>query len=118
MAKYLVSSSLVEKRCPCERNRSPVGLRTAHAMPLGDPSMPAGSEVPDLFADNIRLSQIATIRDVIRSLRREARSFDAESELSARSCEADLQRYVLLLCGRIIGGQNRDLNERDRVFLD
>ena len=85
---------------------------------MDDPSMPAGSEVPDLFADNIRLSQIATIRDVIRSLRREARSFDAESELSARSCEADLQRYVLLLCGHIIGGQNRDLNERDRVFLD
>lgn len=56
-------------------------------------------------------------RDAVRGLRREARSLDAESELSARSCEVDIRRYCVLVCGRIIGGQKRELTELDRACL-
>src|SRR4051794_6877912 len=76
------------------------------------------SEVPDLFANNDNLHEITMVRDAIRGLRREARSLDAESELAARSCEADIRHYCVLVCGRIIGGQTRELIELDRACLE
>lgn len=79
---------------------------------------PEPSAVPDLFADNDNLHEITMIRDAVRSLRREARALDAESEVGAGSCEADIRRYCLLICGRIVGGQKRDLTELDRACLE
>ena len=93
-------------------------LRIRSRRATDDSSMGVGSEVPDLFADNEKLDEITRVRDAVRSLRREARTFDEESELSGRSCELDLQRYLVLVSGRIIGGQKRDLKEGDRVFLE
>src|SRR6516165_5497315 len=93
-------------------------LRIRSRKATDDSSMGAGSEAPDLFRDNEKLDEITRVRDAVRSLRREARTFDEESELSGRSCELDLQRYVVLVSGRIIGGQKRDLKEEDRVFLE
>ncbi len=76
------------------------------------------SGVPDLFANNDNLREIIEVRDAVRGLRREARTLDTESEFSAKSCEADIRRYCVLVCGRIIGGQKRDLIELDRACLE
>jgi stage V sporulation protein K len=76
------------------------------------------SEIPDLFENNDNLHEITMVRDAIRGLRREARALDAESEFTARSCEADIRRYCVLVCGRIIGGQIRQLTELDRACLE
>src|SRR6516165_7978555 len=70
-------------------------LRIRSRKATDDSSMGAGSEAPDLFRDNEKLDEITRVRDAVRSLRREARTFDEESELSGRSCEADLQRYLV-----------------------
>jgi SpoVK/Ycf46/Vps4 family AAA+-type ATPase len=76
------------------------------------------SDVPDLVANNDNLREIIDVRDAVRGLRREARALDAESEFSSRSCEADIRRYCVLVCGRIIGGQKRELTELDRACLE
>ena len=76
------------------------------------------SDVPDLLADNDNLREIIDVRDAVRGLRREARALDAESEFSSRNCEADIRRYCVLVCGRIIGGQMRELTELDRACLE
>ncbi|MFL6446968.1 MAG: AAA family ATPase [Bryobacteraceae bacterium] len=78
----------------------------------------SNSEVPDLLANPDTLSEIKSVRDAVRSLRREARALDAESEVGAKSCEPDIRRHCLLVCGRIIGGQKRDLTELDRACLE
>src|SRR6185437_4633938 len=78
----------------------------------------SASGVPDLLANTDNLREIVRARDAVRSLRREARALDAESEVGAKSCEADIQRYCLLVCGRIIGGQKRELSELDRACLE
>jgi stage V sporulation protein K len=75
------------------------------------------SEVPDLLANTDSLREIVRARDAVRSLRRESRALDAESEVGAKSCEADIRSYCLLVCGRIIGGQKRDLTDLDRACL-
>lgn len=77
----------------------------------------SNSEVPDLLANTDNLREIKSVRDAVRSLCREARAVDAESEFTAKSCEADIRRYCLLICGRIIGGQKRELSELDRACL-
>jgi hypothetical protein len=77
-----------------------------------------GSEIPDLFADNDNLYEITKVRDAVRGLRRQAKALDQDCESPARSCEADLLHYCVLLCGRIIGGQSRELTERDRACLE
>ena len=74
------------------------------------------SEIPNLFANNDNLHEITRVRDAVRGLGREARALDQDSP--APTCEADLRRYCLLLCGRIIGGQSRELTERDRACLE
>ena len=79
---------------------------------------PESSAVPDLFTNTDNLHEIKMARDAVRSLRREARALDAESEFTARSCEADIRRYCLFVCGRIIGGQKRELIELDRACLE
>lgn len=76
------------------------------------------TKIPDLFADNDNLHEITQVRDAVRGLRREARAIDAKADMSARSCEADLLRYCVLLCGRIIDGQKRSLTDKDRVCLE
>src|SRR5262245_51200915 len=75
-------------------------------------------QIPDLTANNDNLSEIVEVRDAVRDLRREARELDAEMDLSAKNCEADIRRYCVLVCGRIIGGQNRPLSEKDRACLE
>jgi hypothetical protein len=47
--------------------------RSGSRQPIGNPSVPAGSGVPDLFANHEKLYQVAEVRDAVRSLRREAR---------------------------------------------
>ena len=76
------------------------------------------SAVPDLLANTDTLREIKSVRDAVRSLCREARAVDDESEFTAKSCEADIRRYCLLVCGRIIGGQKRELTELDRACLE
>jgi hypothetical protein len=76
------------------------------------------SMISDLFADNDNLHEITMVRDAVRGLRREARALDAESEFTSRSCEADIRRYCVLVCGRIIDGEARQLTELDRACLE
>jgi len=76
------------------------------------------SDIPELLANNDNLREIVEAHDAVRELRREARVLDAESESLSRSCEADIRRYCVLVCGRIIGGQKRDLTELDRSCLE
>jgi len=52
------------------------------------------------------------------SLRTEAKALDRESESPTRDCEEDLQRYCMLICGRIIGGQSRELTGKDLAFME
>ena len=79
---------------------------------------PEETEVPDLLADGDNLDEITQARDAVRELRREARAADRDSDVVAENCEADVLRSCLLICGRIIGGQQRDLTERDRLCLE
>jgi len=81
-----------------------------------DVTLPQPSNVPDLLGDNDNLREITRIRDALRYLRTDARSLDRESESPTRNCEEDLERFCVLLCGRIIGGQKRELTGNDRVF--
>jgi SpoVK/Ycf46/Vps4 family AAA+-type ATPase len=78
----------------------------------------SSEDIPDLTANTDNLYEITQVRDAVRTLRREARALDAELDMSAKSCEADIRRYCLLVCGRIIGGQKRELSEKDRACLE
>src|SRR4051794_18433802 len=78
----------------------------------------SASDIPDLFANKDNLREITRVRDAVRTLRREARAIDGEMELSERSCEADLRGYCVIICGPIIGGQKRNLTDRDRLCLE
>jgi len=75
-------------------------------------------DIPDLFRDNDNLDEIIRVREAVRNLRREAKGLDRGSESPARTCEADILDYCVLFCGRIIGGQSRQLTERDRACLE
>jgi AAA+ superfamily predicted ATPase len=88
------------------------GLERDEGPPTSSP------KIPDLFADNDNLHEIAQVRDAVRGLRREARAMDAKADISARSCETDLLRYCVLLCGRIVEGQKRSLTDKDRACLE
>jgi hypothetical protein len=78
----------------------------------------SSEDIPDLTANTDNLYEITQVRDAVRTLRREARALDAELDMSAKSCEADIRHYCLLVCGRIIGGQKRELSEKDRACLE
>lgn len=94
-------------------------LRRDPAKPRApDPVVFAASRVPDLLADNDKLREITRARDAARSLRHEARLLDMESASPTRSCEEDLLRYCVLLCGRIVGGRTPKLTERDRALIE
>ena len=73
--------------------------------------------VPDLLADNGHLHNIRMARGSLRGLLNAARDYDRKSDDIALGCEADIRRYVVLLCGRVIDGQTRDLTEKDRQCL-
>ena len=75
-------------------------------------------DIPDLFRDNDNLDEIIRVREAVRNLRREAKGLDRGSESPARTCEADILDYCVLFCGRIIGGQSRQLTARDRACLE
>jgi len=83
-----------------------------------DTSEESSEKIPDLTADNDNLYEITQAREAVRNLRREARTLDAEMDLSAKNYEADIRRYCVLVCGRIIGGQKRPLAEKDRACLE
>ncbi len=76
------------------------------------------AEVPDLLADPDNLDAITMVRDAVRELRRDARKLDAEPDAVGGNCEADTLHFCLLLCGRVIGGQKRELTEIDRACLE
>jgi SpoVK/Ycf46/Vps4 family AAA+-type ATPase len=78
----------------------------------------SSQDVPDLFANDDNLHDITQVRDAVRELRRAARTLDAELDLSAKNCEADIQRFCVLVCARVIGGQKRILSETDRACLE
>lgn len=90
------------------------GIRKAKE---GSTSNECSEEIPDLTVNNDNLYEITQVRDAVRDLRRQARALDLELDLSAKSCEADIRRYCVLVCGRIIGGQKRALSEKDRCCL-
>lgn len=82
----------------------------------GNPAEPL--QIPDLLADNDDLREIKQVRDAVRSLRREAKTLDAEADSAGQDCDADVCRCCLLVCGRMIGGQKRALTEMDRACLE
>jgi hypothetical protein len=73
--------------------------------------------VPDLLADNGHLHKISMTRDSLRTLLNAAREYDRKSDDISLECEADMRRFVVLLCGRLIDGQTRELTETDRQCL-
>ena len=73
--------------------------------------------VPDLLADNGHLHNIRMARSSLRSLLNAARDYDRKSDDIALGCEADMRRFVVLLCGRVIDGKTRELTEKDRQCL-
>jgi MoxR-like ATPase len=73
--------------------------------------------VPDLLADNGHLSNIRRVRESLQGLLNKAREYDRRSDNGSRACEADMSRFVVLLCGRVISGQTRDLTDKDRLCL-
>jgi MoxR-like ATPase len=81
-------------------------------------TMPADDQgIPDLLADNGHLHNISMVRDAVRSLLRDCREYDRQSHDLQNTCAADMQRFLVFFCGRIIGGQQRDLTEKDRRCL-
>src|SRR5437868_3325276 len=73
--------------------------------------------VPDLLADNGHLHKIRGARDSLRAVLNAAREYDRKSDDTSLGCEADMHRFVMLLCGRLIGVQTRELTETDRQWL-
>src|SRR6202040_301640 len=60
---------------------------------------------------------IRTVRDSVRRLLRDSREQDRKTEDLDNSCYRDMQQFVVLIAGRVIGGQKRDLTEKDRRCL-
>jgi len=83
-----------------------------------DITLVSEGEMPDLLSDNDHLREITYVRDALRHLRAEAKELDRESDSPTRDCEEDLDRYCVFLCGRIIGGQSRELKGKDLAFLE
>ena len=81
-----------------------------------EPEEDAGG-VPDLLADNDHLTKITYARDAVRSLLKVAREYDRKSEGLEMDIEMDMRRFLVVLGGRVIGGQKRDLNAKDRECL-
>jgi SpoVK/Ycf46/Vps4 family AAA+-type ATPase len=81
-----------------------------------EPEEDAGG-VPDLLADNDHLYNIVFVRDSVRSLLKAARQYDRKSEGLELDLEMNMRRFIVVLCGRVIGGQKRDLNAKDRECL-
>ena len=79
---------------------------------------PADGDTPDLLASPDNLDDIQRARDAVRELRRRAKALDRDQDALARTYDADLVRCLLIICGRIIGGQRRELTELDRVCLE
>jgi hypothetical protein len=73
--------------------------------------------LPDLLADNDKLREIKYVRDAVRSLLEKAREHDEQWSSTVGECQEDTRRYLVLLSGRIIGGQKRNLSARDRHCL-
>jgi SpoVK/Ycf46/Vps4 family AAA+-type ATPase len=86
--------------------------------PKNGSEVKSSSEVPDLLADNDSLREIIRIRDAVRSLRKEARALDSESDFPDTDRDADARRWCLLVSVRIIGGQKRECDEKDRACLE
>jgi hypothetical protein len=74
-------------------------------------------DVPDLLADNDHLAKITYVRDSVRSLRKTAREHDRNSDDPQPDTEINMRRFLVVLCGRVIGGQKRDLTTKDRECL-
>ncbi|MGI9070820.1 MAG: hypothetical protein ACR2JB_05700 [Bryobacteraceae bacterium] len=73
--------------------------------------------LPDLVADSDKLRDIKVVHDAVSSLLDKAREHDEKLASVVGECQQDTRRYLLLLSGRIIGGQRRALSERDRHCL-
>lgn len=86
--------------------------KAAKTLPVDDQG------VPDLLADNQHLHAIQRARRAVRSLLKAARDYDKQSSDTEASCSADIQKTIWSLCCRIIGGQSRDLTEKDRRCLE
>ena len=98
--------------------RSLLGKMERRDKDKGDQTLPADDQgIPDLLADNEHLSHIATVRDSVRSLLRDARQFDRRRSDLQETCFLDTQRFLVFLCARMIDGQQRDLTEMDRQCL-
>jgi hypothetical protein len=84
-----------------------------------DPRSVFGGEMPtDLLADDEKFPHIADVRDAVRLLLKWARECDRREQQAQSMCEADMRRYLILLCTWVITSQQRRVTEKDRVWLE
>ena len=72
----------------------------------------------DLLADDEKFPHIADVRDAVRLLLKWARECDRREQQAQSMCEADMRRYLILLCTWVITSQQRRVTEKDRVWLE
>src|ERR1041384_6367062 len=99
-----------------DRLRRLLDTHTGRGKDKSEPEEDPGA-VPDLLADNDHLRHITYVRDAVRSLLTSAREYDRKSEGVQPDIELDMRRFLVFLCGRVIGGQRRDLTVKDRECL-
>ena len=75
------------------------------------------SGAPDLLAESRNLHEVKMVRDSFRYLRQTAKELDEKSGRISQECETETLHYCLTICGRVIGGQNRDLSGVDHSCL-
>jgi hypothetical protein len=72
----------------------------------------------DLFSKKLNLMCIKSARHSFRAIMRAARRCDEETGASDQvTCEEDAMRFVVLICARILGGEERPLSEDDRHWI-
>src|ERR1044071_5189380 len=99
-----------------DRLRRLLDTHTGRGKDKSEPEEDPGA-VPDLLADNDHLRNITYVRDAVRSLLKSAREYDRKSEGVQPDIEMDMRRFLVFLCGRVVGGQKRDLTAKDRECL-
>jgi hypothetical protein len=71
----------------------------------------------NMLNDNHRLLYMKYARHAFRGLLRTTREYDSNDAANEGKCEADLRKFVVLLCARVIGGHERELTDRHRMLI-
>jgi hypothetical protein len=72
----------------------------------------------DILPDNRKLQWIGYARGAARRIPGSSRNYDQTDDSITRDCEGHARRYILLLCGRLLSYQERDLVDQDRACLE